>query len=66
MNNTHTTLGQKVNNMIDNSDLKEIKTRQGFAGLQYVGQTKRTNNIKKEIPSGFGVYAHATQPRERL
>ena len=58
--NTQTNFGQKVNNIIDNSELREIKHRQGFAGLQYVGQTKRAANIKKEPPSEFGVYAHAT------
>ena len=30
-------LGQKVNNLFENNELRELKTRQGFAGLQYVG-----------------------------
>lgn len=60
-----TSLGQKVNNLIDNNDFTNLTKRKGFAGLTYVGQTKRGSN-KKETPSDFGIYAHTTQPRERL
>ena len=49
---TQTNFGAKVQNMISNEDFREHRARQGFAGLQHVGQTKRAMGFKKsESPS---------------
>ena len=53
--------------MISNEDFRDHRARQGFAGLQHVGQTKRTMGFKKsESPSDMGIYAKGQRPRERL